>query len=380
MQVTNAQFFKMLGLIAVFTLLIMMKAQVAFLSFDMRLAIKPEGQEPVLRVPQGYSTIQAAVDAAPPNAIIEVAPGVYSENLLLYKGVRLKGAGANQTEIKAARQGLPTILIVPSGASIFGFTITGAQGAFGIQIYGEAVASISHSVVVGNSRGGIRALGQGSTSIKESIIRDNGPYGIVLKHVGVPEMVGFSTTQIERNQISGHSEFGIFIINAYDVFIVSNILRDNKRGGIWMRNAHRINVLSNNISGSRGGAAISGDASVVPDSDYELIIVGNVLWDNQAGVDMLDGPTIVELRDNKIIANQQSGISMLGFVTEARMETVLKGNIVRDNGGYGVLVQSLSIVRECSKTLVSGNAWGDYVIYGSPPQPSPELKQKCEGS
>lgn len=340
--------------------------------------ISPKAQV-VLRVPQDYPTIQAAVDAAPPQATIEVAPGIYSENLLLYKRVWLKGAGAEQTMITAAREGLPTILIVPPGASISDFTITGAQRAYGVQIYGEAVASIFKSVITGNSRGGIRALGHGSTTIRDSIIHDNDLYGIVLEHVGVREMTGFSTSWIERNQISGHKEFGVFIMDAYDISITGNILSDNERGGIWLTNAYRIWILRNDVNGSSRGAAISGDGVSFVSPGHEVIIAGNSLRSNQAGALMLN-IAVVKLHGNRIVENQQEGISVLGFAIEAHMEVELEENTVLDNGTYGVLVQSLDVVRRCSKNLVARNKGGDYMIYSLPPQPSPELKQKCEGS
>lgn len=375
MQVTSAQLFKALVALLI-PLMIGLEVQINSPSIE--LAIRPEGQGPVLKVPQEYQTIQAAVDAAPPQATIEVAPGIYSENLLLYKSVWLRGAGAEQTVIKAAREGLPTILIVPPGASISGFTITGAQRAYGVQIYGEAVASIFRSVVAGNSRGGIRVLGHGSTTVRDSIIRDNDLYGIVLEYVGVREMTGFATSWIERNQISGHKEFGVFIMDAYDIFITGNILRDNERGGIWLTNAYRIWILRNDVNGSSRGAAISGDGVSFVSSDYEVIIAGNSLQNNQAGVSMLN-IALVKLYRNRIVENQQEGISVLGFAIEAQLEVELEENTVLDNGIYGVLVQSLSVVKRCSKNVVSGNKGGDYMIYGSPPQPSPELKQKCEG-
>ena len=377
MRVTNVQLFKTLVVLPIILVILTLglKTQIDSPS----IVIRPEGQGPILKVPQEYQTIQAAVDAAPPHATIEVAPGIYSENLLLYKSVWLKGAGAEQTVIKAAREGLSTILIVPSGASISGFTITGAQRAYGVQIYGEAVANILRAVVTGNSRGGIRVLGHGSTTIKDSIIRDNDLYGIVLEHVGIREMPGLSTAWVERNQISGHKEFGVFIMNAYDIFITGNMLRDNERGGIWLTDAYRIWILRNDVTRSPRGAAISGDGVSFMSSDHEVIIAGNTLQNNQAGVSMLN-IAAVKLYGNRIVENQQEGISVLGFAIEAQMEVELGENTVLDNGTYGMLVQSLSVVKRCSKNLVSGNRGGDYMIYGSPPQPSPELKQKCEGS
>jgi hypothetical protein len=45
-------------------------------------------------VPGGPSPIQDAVDAASAGDIILVAPGEYNENVIMYKPVRLQGAGA----------------------------------------------------------------------------------------------------------------------------------------------------------------------------------------------------------------------------------------------------------------------------------------------
>lgn len=61
------------------------------------------GNEVPTFVPPGGS-IQAAVDAAPPGGLIVVPPGVYQETLVLWKPVRLQGAGAGSTVIDARPQ------------------------------------------------------------------------------------------------------------------------------------------------------------------------------------------------------------------------------------------------------------------------------------
>ncbi len=47
---------------------------------------------PVLAVPAAYPTLQAAIDAAAPGQIIEIAPGAYAENLTIAKPLVLRGA------------------------------------------------------------------------------------------------------------------------------------------------------------------------------------------------------------------------------------------------------------------------------------------------
>lgn len=60
--------------------------------------------ETPLRVPEDFPTIQAAIDAADPGALILVAPGSYDELVIMWKPVRLQGAGAGSTIINAAKR------------------------------------------------------------------------------------------------------------------------------------------------------------------------------------------------------------------------------------------------------------------------------------
>jgi len=53
----------------------------------------------VLRVPQDYTQIQAAIDAAPEGSTIFIGPGVYRERLVIRKSLTLLGEGAEQTVI-----------------------------------------------------------------------------------------------------------------------------------------------------------------------------------------------------------------------------------------------------------------------------------------
>ncbi len=56
----------------------------------------------VLNVPSvGYPTIQSAIDAAFPGDLIMVEPGIYDENVVMWKPVHLQGAGAGSTFINA---------------------------------------------------------------------------------------------------------------------------------------------------------------------------------------------------------------------------------------------------------------------------------------
>ena len=64
----------------------------------------------VIRVPADQPTIQAAVDIANPGNLILVSPGTYDENVIMWKPVRLQGAGAGSTTINGVKR--PTDRIV----------------------------------------------------------------------------------------------------------------------------------------------------------------------------------------------------------------------------------------------------------------------------
>jgi hypothetical protein len=66
--------------------------------------------ETPLRVPSQYATIQDAIDMASPGALILVEPGSYEELLIMWKPVRLQGAGAGATFLSAAKR--PTEILV----------------------------------------------------------------------------------------------------------------------------------------------------------------------------------------------------------------------------------------------------------------------------
>lgn len=334
------------------------------------LTVCPEGP-PVCQ----FAKIQEAIDTAPPKATIEVAPGIYVENLVLYKEVLLKGAGAEQTILQAAREGLPAVLIVPRGGSITGFTITGAKDAAGIQIYGQWYsAGIFRNIITGNNRSGIQVIGDITVYITDNFISDNGDIGLWIRHLGDWRGLG-GECWIRRNQILNHSE-GILIWDSHNVMILENTIRDNKEAGIRLRDSSGVHIVENAIEGTKDGAALHGfRVGFSPVGGVDIRIAGNIIQKNKKGIDLLEA--LAWLWRNQVFNNHGDGIAVGSPSTKGRLH--LEENIVVDNSGYGVRVDSLDIVETCRGNLVSSNQQGDYVV-GSPPQPSPELKAKCEGA
>jgi parallel beta helix pectate lyase-like protein/K319-like protein len=100
-----------------------------------------------IRVPQDYSTIQAAINASQNGDLVLVSPGTYTENLSLVKTITLAStfyttgdpALVDQTVISSPTIANPTILVgqlTGPTTKIIGFTIR--NGDDGIKVHGKA--------------------------------------------------------------------------------------------------------------------------------------------------------------------------------------------------------------------------------------------------
>ena len=133
-----------------------------------------------------YPTIQSAVDD-PTCAIINVAPGVYTENVTITRSLTLNGAQAGQpvagrtaagpaesTVVGADPSGAPVFLVAAANVTIDGFTIKNAvstNSATGVAI----TASGNDTVIFNNFFDGITTLGVGPGVTAQAILLEGGP-------------------------------------------------------------------------------------------------------------------------------------------------------------------------------------------------------------
>jgi len=80
--------------------------------------------EALIRVPEDYSSIQDAIDAAGFGETVQVGSGTFRENIVLKEGVVLEGEGEAFTTIQGDRH--YHTVVMADDASILGFTIEGA--------------------------------------------------------------------------------------------------------------------------------------------------------------------------------------------------------------------------------------------------------------
>ena len=85
----------------------------------------------IIRVPEDYSTIQEAIDAATKGATILIAPGIYTESIVIDRPLTLIGGTGSSTIFDGGGGGTPITITDTSDVIVTNFVITdGAQGIF----------------------------------------------------------------------------------------------------------------------------------------------------------------------------------------------------------------------------------------------------------
>jgi len=104
----------------------------------------------VRKVPDPYPTIQAAINAANPGDIIEVAAGTYYEHIVVPKSLTLKGD--NRLSIIDGQKTPPMIVnITASYVTMSGFTVQNGGAYMGIQVQGTITKVLKGIVISENA-------------------------------------------------------------------------------------------------------------------------------------------------------------------------------------------------------------------------------------
>ena len=171
-----------------------------------------------------YTTIQSGINAAYAGDTVKVGPGVYKENLVIDKDVKLSGSGPVWSTIEASLGGITVNanLIV----EISEFTIT--AGDNGIEIAGDDI----------------------TCTIKNCVIVSCGGYGIVCPNHDAPKVSIFNNSII-MNGLDG------ILIDQYQVTygianIQGNIIFSNGKNGIQLI-ATTENIAYNNVYNNVSG-------------------------------------------------------------------------------------------------------------------------------
>jgi hypothetical protein len=212
-------------------------------------ASKPENVLVVAKSGGDYTSIQQAIDASTPTAddpvLIEIKPGVYTENIIMKSYVHLKGSGPDNTIIQALVTSSDVIYCNNARYySINNLGITGGTSAI------RAESSSSYGVYEGNrlysnSKFGISIYLSNSVDAIDNEIYSNGLGGIAYSSISSGDIVG--------NHVHNNTGTGISTntSNSYTI-IKDNWVYNNSNDGIQVADNSRVvknTVYSNNRYG-----------------------------------------------------------------------------------------------------------------------------------
>jgi hypothetical protein len=307
----------------------------------------------VWHVPGDYPTIQAAVDAAAEGDTILVAPGVYSENVVVSTSrLKLRGAGPVAPVERPGDNGGNVVL---DGTSLGGIGI-------GIYVLGASAAELVTGVEVSqfevrNFERGITVQWAALTRVSHNYLHDN-------LDKAAPAAVG--------------DGYGIELTSATASDVSHNLISGNGFGGIRVggvpgstdNTVHHNRIVENGSqspSTARNGAGIL----LTGPSNNNQVLYNEILGTNGRGVvitrPLAQAPiTGILVAHNRAHGNQRAGIAIMLGATD----NIVMHNDARENNLSGMGPCFHCNLFDNSVGRNGGNIWtnnlGTFGIPGSP--------------
>jgi len=257
-----------------------------------------------------YLTIQEAIDAADPGARIFVYEGMYYENVIVNKSVRIKGQDKEKTIIDGSGSGI-VVLITADEVEIERFTIQ--NGEYGIFLDKSSDSKIINNLIT-NYDFGIYNNYTVDCYIAYNEVT-NGKYGIVTYHA--------SNDAVRYNTFSYNTVYGAKDFNSQ------------------LRNCFNWNKFYHNKIGYWYDPTIE---------LQELEFDGNLLEYNEIGVKVSDAST-VRVTNNTIKHGEY------GIYIENASPWIYRNNI--EDNRYGIYAKISSARIE--KNTITGSEYGIYI-------------------
>lgn len=356
---------------------------------------------PDIWVPDDYAKIQWAVGNSTDGDTIRVRNGSYTENVVVYKSVRIIGNGSDTTNVTASSPFLHVFHINVSDVEISGFNITGATGWLNAGIYVEGNSStIEENIITGNWHGiylnksWYSTISQNNvtSNLSDGILLDKSSSNVIsnnpnISFNGAPPtadgngifLLALSTNNtMSNNNLANNTLNGISLANSNNNTISDNQVWRNgvskvlgQRYGINALNSDHTIVSSNNASGNKGHGIYldNSNNSTVSDNiassnglhgiflnnlDNTTVTHNNVTSNNNFGI-WLDNCDSCEISGNNVTSNLGDGILL-----DNTDDTKIFDNIVKSNGAgiqAGIAIRTPPSVRNtiynnyCNNTI-----------------------------
>ena len=233
----------------------------------------------IIKVPEDYPTVQAAVNAAATGDTILIAPGVYYESVIINnKALTILGEKGSGTEFHGGGSGT-AITITGSGASgtnVAQVTIT--NYAQGISVDNSAQCRIFDNIMYSMTDSGIAVKGSNAanTLVYNNIFQNN--------YIAVNLTQSSTSNTIYGNTIS-YNNIGLILKSGGNTIYANTISQNNF--GIKLLSSNDNFIYWNNFANYVQQVDIQTSTSAW-DKGYPM---GGNYWSNYLGVDFCSGPT-----------------------------------------------------------------------------------------
>jgi len=203
--------------------------------------------------PGNYTRVQDAIDNASDGDTVFVFNGLYYENVIVDKSIRVLGESQTATIIDGKENNGSVVSITASGVTLSGFTlqncgdISNAAELYVVSDDNQITENTMDCTTTPHGEEGIWCLNSSGNTIERNTIQ-NHYYGIWLEYC--------ADTIISNNTVMNNGEWGIIIGNTKDTTISHNTLTRNK-GGIYLRDSSNNTLSRNNITRNTYGISIS---------------------------------------------------------------------------------------------------------------------------
>jgi parallel beta-helix repeat protein len=287
----------------------------------------------IISVPENYSSIQDAINAANPDDTVYVENGTYYESVYVNKTITLVGKNPDTTVIDGSRSNTtydPVIVIGGEAASDFvlrNFTVRGSKNAWGVLISGASNVTVVNNIIV-NNHGGMSADGSMDNAIINNTIANNIYEGLLLfessgntiknniinenlYNFGIQESA-FDNDIDESNRINGKPVY--YLVNQTSMTI--DPITYPEIGYLALINCSDITVENLSLSNNQNGILVA--------ENENITLKDNFFANNVAGIDIQNSAENI-LQDNKV-ANGWRGIVLTGSPYN-----ILKRNSLTEN-------------------------------------------------